>query len=279
MRKYFLLLALLTSSLLSGCDTPENPTNNNTIDLTIYSGITMIRPLSVLAKEFEQQHSVKIDIKQGGSGFLYKTIKAEKKGDIFFPGTDSYRIKSLKQGETLLQEKVFVGYNRIALVVAKGNPKHLTNDLKQLTNPQYSVVLSSPESGAVGKNAKAILDKAGLTKAVYDNATYFTTDSHRIFRAIKEQDADVALNWYATTKWPETADFMDAILLPESIAKPQKLEMSLLSYSKKPNLTIQFMNFASSKHGLEVFAEYGFLTDEELQIALKNITPIAERVQ
>lgn len=278
MRKFFLLLPLLTSFLLNGCDATEKNTSHETVDLTIYSGITMIRPLNVLVKEFERQHSVKIEIKQGGSGFLYKTIKAEQKGDIFFPGSDSYRIKSLEQGDTFLQENVFVGYNRIALVVAKGNPKHLTNDLNQLTNPKYSVVLSSPESGAVGKNAKIILDKAGLTKAVYDNATYFTTDSHRIFRAIKEKDADVALNWYATTKWPETTEYMDAILLPETIAKPKRLEMNLLSYSNNPDLTIQFMNFASSKHGLEVFAEYGFLTADELQTALKNIKPLAKKV-
>ena len=257
-------------TFLLGCSPSETPSSREqNIDLIIYSGITMVRPLNVLVKEFEAKNNVNIEIKQGATGYLYKTIKAEQKGDIFFPGSDSYRIKN--QADGLLKDYVFVGYNRLALVIAKGNPKGLSNELTQLINPEYSVVLSAPESGAVGRAAKALLDQQGLTKEVYDNVTYFTTDSHRIFNAIQNGDADVAINWYATTKWPETEDYMDAILLPEDIAKPKRLELNLLSFSKKPGLAMQFMQYASSKHGLETFAQYGFLTEQELKTALAHL--------
>lgn len=272
MHSVLIIFSVVVTLLLQACDSPQETQTPPTAKLTIYSGITMVRPLSKLAKEFEQKHNIKIEIKQGGSSYLFKAIKAEKKGDIFFPGSDSYRKKSLKNRENILKDCVFVGYNRIALVVAKGNPKHITNDLNQLANPTYSVVLSSPESGAVGKNAKTLLDNAGIKQAVYENVTYFTTDSHRIFRAIKKQEADIALNWYATTKWPETENYMDAILLPNNIAKPKRLELSLLSYSKNPDLAMQFMNYTASKHGLEVFKNFGFLTNTEFNIAVKHLS-------
>ena len=108
---------------------------------------------------------------------------------------------------------------------------------------------------------------------------YFTTDSHRIFRAIELRHADIALNWYATTKWPETEDVMDAILLPEEIAPSKKLELNLLSFSKNPDLAIAFMNYASGKHGLETFASYGFLTEQELSTAISNIKPLSKKIK
>jgi molybdate transport system substrate-binding protein len=171
----------------------------------------------------------------------------------------------------LLTDHVLVGYNRLSFEVLKGNPKNLTDDLNQLTNPQLSVVLSSPESGSVGKNAKKLLDSVGITEAVYQNVTYFTTDSHRIYTAIKNGDADVALNWYATTQWPDHKPYVDAILLPETLSKPKRLELNLLSFSKHPDLAKAFMAYASSEHGLQVFADYGFFTPSELQMQLSKL--------
>jgi molybdate transport system substrate-binding protein len=281
MNPFRLVSVLLLSLLLLGCDSQDGSLLNLGSDdksdkpeLVIYSGITMVRPLQQLAYEFEAIHDVDVTIKQGASGYLYRTLKVERKGDIFFPGSDSYRIKH--QAEGLLKDHVFVGYNRIALVVPEGNPKHLTDNLNQLYDPDISVVLSSPESGAVGKNAKALLDKVGITDKVYDNVTYFTTDSHRIFTAIKDGHADLALNWYATTKWPETELYVDAILLPKSLAPPKLLELNLLSFSTEPELAKEFMAFASSKHGLETFAQYGFLTPDELQHAIAALPPAEE---
>ena len=263
-RKWFRSLLLLFSFVfISGCEQSPLSSAKPEPQLTIYSGITMVKPLMILTKEFEKQHNISIEIKQGASGYLYNTLKVERSGDIYFPGSDSYRIKNKAEG--LLTDYVLVGYNRLALEVLKGNPKNLTADLNQLTNPQLSVVLSSPESGSVGKNAKMLLDSVGITQAVYQNVTYFTTDSHRIYTAIKNGDADIALNWYATTQWPDHKPYVDAILLPENLAKPKRLELNLLSFSKNLELAKAFMAFASSEHGLQVFADYGFFTPSELQ--------------
>ena len=262
------VIYLAFATFLIGCSSSESPVQKKA-DLIIYSGITMVRPLNVLVTEFEKKNNVNIELKQGATGYLYGTIQSERTGDIFFPGSDSYRLNDQTNG--IFKDHVFVGYNRLAIVTQKGNPKHLSNDIQQLTNPKYSVVLSAPDSSAVGQTSKKALDKMGITHTVYDNVTYFTTDSHRIFTAIRKGDADIALNWYATTKWPETKDFMDAIVLPENVSKPKTLELNLLSFSQNPTLAKQFMKFASSKHGLEVFAEYGFLTPSELTKTIKNL--------
>ena len=271
MSKYRILLIgwLLGLLGLSGCEqnTPPPPTSKN---LGIYLGITMVRPIQNLATMFERQHpGVRVRIKQGASGFLYNTLKVEKKGDLYFPGSDSYRKTHQKDG--LFKNHAFVGYNRLALVVPKGNPKQLTDNPIQLTDSALSVVLASPESGAIGRNVKTLLDKIDLTEQVYRNVTYFTTDSHRITTAIKKGHADVAINWYATTLWPKNRQQLSGILLPESLAPKKKLELIRLSFGKHPDLANAFMQLAASQTGLDVFYRYGFFTEAEYQARTKTL--------
>lgn len=261
---FFSLIALL--SLIFS---PTNWAAHTKQQLIIYSGITMIPPLKEIIQAFEEQYPVKVVLKQGASGYLYQTVKVEQHGDIFFPGSNAYRLQN--QADGFLLEPTFVGYNRLALMVANGNPKKIKADIHELTNPELSVVLSAPQSGAVGKSTKKLLDNLKLSDKVYHNVTYFTTDSHQVFTAFKKQHADLAINWYATAIWEENTDVVDALLLPHSISKPKVLELNLLKFAQNPEMARAFQALASSEFGLTIFAKYGFLTPEELQIAIGKL--------
>ncbi len=45
------------------------------IELLLYCGITMVRPMTEIAKNFEQRENVKITIAQGGSEDLFQSAK------------------------------------------------------------------------------------------------------------------------------------------------------------------------------------------------------------
>jgi len=258
-------------TLLQGCDSNKKYKNQQfNQNITIYSGVTMIKPLQVLTQIYQKKHpNVQFNIISGASGYLLKSLLKLKTGDIYFPGSNSYRIKNQSLG--IFKESIFVGYNRIAMIVKKGNPKNLTSNLNYLVNPNYSVVLASPDSGSIGKASYKLLKSAGLLEMVYQNITYFTTDSARLNNAIIKNEADVVLNWYATSQWPEYKNRVQAILLETKKFPPKKLELNLLSYSKKPQKTLDFMKFCGSKTGLKTFYNYGFLTSKEYEIAIKNL--------
>ena len=103
-----------------------------------------------------------------------------------------------------------------------------------------------------------MLDKLGITDAVYNNVTYFTTDSHRLLSAIKNGHADIALNWSAAAKWKISDDAIDIIQIDPTLSPPKRLELHLLSFSKEKVLAREFMNFVSSEHGLRVFSQIWF---------------------
>lgn len=259
----YLILAMILG--LSGCgDKKEEAKASYTQkpELLFYVGITMVKPMSELAKRFETKEGVSIKILQGGSEDLYQSAKASQAGDLYMPGSLSYRDKYLTDG-ILEKDAVFMGYNRASLMTKKGNPKGIKADLSVLLDPNYRTVLCNPESGSIGHETKIILETAKIYTEAMARAVYLTTDSRNLIKAIKDDDADVVLNWRATA-FGENRDTVQVLDLPESIAKKDTLVLIPLKSSKYPQKTRDFIAFARSLEGRTVFHQFGFLSDEEL---------------
>ena len=236
---------------------------NSKKELLFYVGITMVKPVSELTKEFEKTNNCSIKILQGGSHDLYSSIKSSKIGDLYLPGSVSYRNKFLKEG--LLLDGKFVGFNKLSLIVKKGNPKNIKASLDELTNENLNVVLGNSESSSVGRASKNVLVKFDLYKKAILNTVSLGSDSRNLIEAIKTDKADLILNWYATSFWEGNKNFVDAIELEEKYSAKSKLVFNLLSTSKNPELSKKFMEYAASKEGRAVFKKYGFLTNQDLE--------------
>ena len=50
------------------------------------------------------------------------------------------------------------------------------------------------------------------------NTTFLAADSRSLNNAIKENKADLILNWHATTFWDGNNEFVDPIILPDEKA-------------------------------------------------------------
>jgi len=261
------LLVLASFTLLASCNSDTEQAERKS--LLVYCGITMIKPMKQLAEEFEKQHPVKIIFTQGGSQDLYDSLKMSQTGDLYLPGSPSYRQNNLQDG--ILEDFVSLGYNRLALMVQKGNPKNLTNDIDQLTDERLNVVLGNPKTGSIGRATEKALKKAGIAESAFENSIFLTTDSLRLIEALKHKEADITLSWYASGTWEGHREYVEILALPEKIAQPKTLELSKLKFSQHPELAKAFMDYTSSKHGLTVFREYGFLTDSEYQSAIEKL--------
>jgi len=257
-----LLLILCLPLLMTNCSKTEKKKYSDPNELLLYIGITMVKPVSELALRFEKINNCKIIILQGGSQDLYDSLKMSMKGDLYLPGSLSYRKNNLSDG--ILLDNRFVGYNKAALFVKKGNPKAITSNLKQITDSRYSIILCNPESGSIGRETKKILEKAGIYKEAMQNTLFLTSDSNKITQAFKEEQADLSINWYATSFWDENRNIVDAIALDDSIAEKKQLVFNLLSCSTNPELSRKFMSFSASEEGRKIFHKYGFLSNEDL---------------
>lgn len=261
--KLLQIIALLVISVvcLSGCSNSDKKSDMEK-EMLIYCGITMITPMKEIAAEFEKANNCKITITQGGSEDLYKSLAYSKVGELYLPGSQAYRKKHIDDG--FLTDYVEVGYNQAALIVQKGNPKSIPADVKVLADSNYAAVIGNPESCSIGKQSKKILTKQGIFDAVVNNVILMAADSRTMNKTIRDSSADVILNWGATAFFDENKEYMDRLVLPDSIAPKKKLQLSLLSFARNPDLAKRLMEYAVSVEGQEVFHKFGFLDSVSL---------------
>ncbi len=256
MRNFLWLLLVM---LLAGCD-GEPAKESQPPQLLIYCGITMAHPIKEIAAIVEREKHVRILITQGGSEDLYRSLALSQKGDLYLPGSASYRKRHLEEG--LLGDYVEVGYNQLAMMVHKGNPRNIGNDLNELLRKDIAVVIGNADSGSVGRESKRVLEAAGIYDQVLDNTVYLTTDSRNLNRALREQEADVILNWRATAFFDENREDMEVIELDPKLATPKQLLLNQLVFTGYPELSRYFMDYAASAEGQAVFRKYGFLDNQ-----------------
>ncbi len=250
---------IVLSLVLAACgDTGKDSPNQS--ELLLYCGITMVHPMTEIARIVEQEKGVKITVSQGGSEDLYQSLKSSRVGDLYLPGSASYRQRHLSEG--LLGEFVHLGYNQASLMVPKDNPKQVEADVASLLRDDLSVVICNPESGSIGKETKRILDNAGIYQRVLEKSLYLTSDSRDLNRALKTGDVDLILNWRATAYFDENKQQIDVLDLDPAQAKPKKLVLNLLTFSRHPEVARYFMQLAASERGQAIFRKYGFLDNQ-----------------
>jgi len=254
MKQSIKLFAVLILFFFASCGTNTEKKDTATKELLIYCGSTMSKPISEIAKIIEVQENCKIQISIGGSGNLYKSILANKIGDLYLPGSETY----VKTGfdENIITDTVFVGINKAVIMVKKGNPKNISN-ISDLANLDYRVIIGDPNSGSIGKETKKILDKKELFDKVSENAIHLTIDSKDLILSLKNDEADIIINWYAPYTWDNNKDFIDLINIDKEYAKQKNLYLSLLTYSKYPDIAKKIMEYAKSKEGQNIFKKYG----------------------
>jgi molybdate transport system substrate-binding protein len=259
MKKNLLLFIIVTILLLSSCSSRNEKSEEQ---MLFYVGITIVKPIAELAKSFMEENNCEIEIIQGGSQDLYDSLKLSNKGDLYLPGSLSYR-EAYKSEGILLDAKI-VGYNQAAIQVKKGNPLNITSDLSKLEDENLKVILCNPDSGSIGDETKKILESYGNYDEAINNALFLTTDSRNIIKAFSEDNADISINWHATLTWEENKYIVESIPIDEKYAQRKILAINLLKSSDNPELAMKFIEYATSDIGRETFKKYGFLSDEDL---------------
>ncbi|WP_319759042.1 molybdate ABC transporter substrate-binding protein [Maridesulfovibrio sp.] len=248
--KLCLVLAVLL--VLPGCS-EKKPEQKK--ELLVYCGITMIKPMTEIAKVIEREYGCKVLITKGGSGNLLRSIKSNMLGDLYLPGSSSYIQTCFEEG--LVTDTAHVGFNKAAMMVKKGNPKGIPDSLDSLTDSNLLVAIGNPESGSIGRETKKILDRKGIFSKVASNVDKVTTDSKDLIRLLKDDEADLVINWYATSTWPENRDSVTVLSIPEEYAGKKKLVLGLLRFSRYPDIAKSLMKYASGEEGRAIFNKYG----------------------
>ena len=221
-------------------------------ELLFYCGTTMRDALKEIATLFEQKHNVKIKFIIGGSKSLLDKIKILKKGDLYLPGSESYILKN----KDLFLDYKYIGYNKLALIVKKNNPKNIKGLDDLFKRDDLMIVLCNPELSSCGKATKKLLKERFLS--LYFKACEVVLDSKDISFCIK-RCADVGISWRATVTSKTNKNKLEYV----DINSPKKkLYLSIIKYTNNYKLAKEFLEFVASKQGKEIMKKYGFLDEK-----------------
>jgi molybdate transport system substrate-binding protein len=129
--------------------------------ITVLATSSLTEAFGELAKKFEASHKgTKVTMSFASSSALVTQVIEGAPADVIATADEASLVR-LADKALLDGAPVVFARNRLAILVAKGNPKSITS-LADLANPKLAVVVAAPQVPA-GKYAVEALAKAGVT--------------------------------------------------------------------------------------------------------------------
>lgn len=225
--------------------------------LVVYCAAGIRMPVEAVARQFEQECGVPIQLHYGGSQTLLANLSVAQRGDLYLPGDTSYITLAQKKG--LVAETISLARMSLVLAVRKGNPKGIRS-LEDLQRQNVTLAQADPEATAVGKLAREALGKNGLWEAVKKRTIVFKPTVNEVANDLKLGAVDAGLVWDITVRqYPELEG------VPVPLFKPAKahLGIGVLRCSDQPRSALRFARFLAARdRGQPEFARQGYELEE-----------------
>ena len=154
-----------------------------------------------------------------------------------------------------------VAYMIPVIAVKKGNPKGI-GALTDLAKEGVRVAITRPATTLLGQYAPEIFRATGLEEAIMQNVATYASDPNNLLTMLMLGQVDAGIIWhfYGTM----ASDKIDVIFIdPEQLTGIGKMQIAITTYSSDAQRARQFVEFAKSAEGKEIFRRFGYLVDAE----------------
>jgi len=249
------LLAMLSLRPLSGAaQTPAAPAQT----LKVAAAADLQFAMQYLAKEFEKNSNVKIDVIYGSSGNFFSQIQNGAPFDIFFSADMDYAKKLDVAG--LVESGTLVRYavGRLVLWTPPSSAVDVAKDgWKTLLDARVEkIAVANPEHAPYGRAAVAALHSAGIYDQVKSKLVYGENISQaaQFAQSGNAQAGLVALSLAVSPgmkdgKWWE---------VPADAYPPIAQGAVVLKSSSNKAAARAFLEFVTGAQGRETLKKYGF---------------------
>lgn len=193
-------------------------------------------------------------------------MRISLKPDIFTAGKG--HIAQIQKEKHLFNEKVNYARNRLAIMVYKGNPDHITS-LEDLAKPDIRVSMPNPNWEGIAKIIIRSYRKAGGEKLVKEimgkkvkmGTTFLTHIHHRQTPIrIMEKKSDAGPVWYTEAFFQKTiGNPVGIVQIPGDVNTQVVYTAASLNNAPHPQAARAFLKFLESKKASGIYQKYGFL--------------------
>jgi molybdate transport system substrate-binding protein len=217
--------------------------------ITVHAASSLTEVFSAIGKRFEAKYpGTKVSFDFGASSALVRQVLDGAPGDVIATADEATMAKLVTQG--LVATPTAFARNRLAIVVAKGNPKGVKTPA-DLSNSSLTVIVAAPEV-PVGRYAVEMFAKAGVTvspKSLEESAKSVVTKV-----GLGEADAGVVF----ITDAKAAGNRLDAVDIPDAMNITATYPVALLKSAVGSKTANEFVAFVLSDSGRAVLAEFGF---------------------
>src|SRR5262245_27556311 len=136
--------------------------------LTVYCAAGLKAPVEAVARRYEDEYGVRVNLQYGGSQTLLANIEVGQRGDLYLPA-DDYYIDAARE-KHLIDETIPLARMTPVLAVRPGNPKQI-HSFVDLLKSDARVAQANPDAAAIGKITRDKLRKTGQWEALKARTT------------------------------------------------------------------------------------------------------------
>jgi molybdenum ABC transporter molybdate-binding protein len=221
--------------------------------LFVYCAAGLKRPIEEIAREFEREEGVKIQLSYGGSGDQLAAAKGSKVGDLYIPADYKY-IEQARQ-QDLIDEEIPLASMHAVVAVRKGNPKNI-HTFDDLLRKDVEVVLAN-DAAAIGELTHRALQRIQRWEPLKKKSVFKGTEP-MVSTDVRLGTAHAGILWDSTVS--QFSDKLEGITISELKSVTGGVTLSVLRSSEHPASALRFARYLSSREkGMPIFEKYGFV--------------------
>ncbi len=219
---------------------------------TVCATASLRRPFEAIAARYEQDHAgAKITLHFDGGTQLLNAMNTGKKCDVIAVGDSSVMARIVSAGHTAVGSPAELARSRVAIVVAKGNPKQVKG-LADFGRADLRVALGA-SSSSIGRHSRWALSHLKITPTPAVQAT--TADGVLAKIAAAEADAGIVY----VTSFAGASEAVERIDVPEAENTPALYSISTAREPQEPRGAEAFRALALGPTGQQLLHDAGFL--------------------
>lgn len=209
-------------------------------------------PPGILAKQIE------------GGDITIGNMRITVKPDVYTAGKSR-----IDQMAHLFTDTAVYAYNKLAIMVRKGNPKQVKG-LKDLGRKEIRVSMPNPAWEGIGRRIEEAYVKAGdeslkntvMVAKVKDRSTFLTQIHHRQSpMRILYNHSDAAPVWYSEVYYQKMINHpVEMITIPDRENITATYMAGILKDATHKQAAADFMNFLTGDVAKAIYKKYGFTT-------------------
>jgi molybdate transport system substrate-binding protein len=236
-RRLAMLVAIVVSSATVRAET-----------LTVFAAASLTNALETIGKDFEAAHpGTKVELNFAGSSTLVRQIMEGAPADVFASADE----ENMEKVRALISSPQIFAGNRLAIIVAKGNPKNVTS-LSDLAKPGLTIALAAPVV-PVGRYAREAFAKAGVAGP----ASSGVIDVKAVVTRVSMGEADAGVVY--TTDVAAAGGKVEGVAIPDALNVRAKYPIATVRASKNEKGALAFVRFVLFPEARKLLTNAGFL--------------------